>query len=477
MVAALTMTIVLLTSPFDLVRAQGPVLTSLDEMEGDIAGRWRDMAGSAAATLEPDEEIVKDGEQSGRWDPGSGARHIYLAAPDMPTNWHAFGALEMWIHSGKATGAVFAIVVQSENPATEGEDYYRCLVPVDWEGWRFLHLEPRSFLPGRQPVGWRQVDTLRLAIAGWSDLKYVPGTVLRFDALRLAPPTIDPERRVLFEPDTDWCAWWPLNYAVAPAKTGRYVAEWLPGDEAREIANRSVPSDWSGSTHLNLWLHCEDTAGGTLVVRAISDRETTDDRDFYEAVTKTDWDGWRLLSLPLASFERRFEPVGWQSVGELQLALGWTGAPVNDARLCLDDIWLSTRAETEKSWIQRAGPSGQPPPGNVAPTMAAPPADPGGEAGTDSGQPDAELARLVREALEAKQAGDLELAFTKYVAVLLRDAKHVEAHWGLAWVLATKGEGEAALEHFRKVVEFSDNPQQVREAQAAIARLEAEGNR
>ena len=83
--------------------------------------------------------------------------------------------------------------------------------------------------------------------------------------------------------------------------------------------------------------------------------------------------------------------------------------------------------------------------------------------------------QLLKEALEAKRKGDLELAFTKYIAVLLREPESVEAHWGLAWVLASKGEKEAAVEHFRKVAELSSDPARVREANAALARLKAGG--
>jgi Tfp pilus assembly protein PilF len=84
-------------------------------------------------------------------------------------------------------------------------------------------------------------------------------------------------------------------------------------------------------------------------------------------------------------------------------------------------------------------------------------------------------AQLLKEALEAKHKGDLELAFTKYIAVLLKEPQNVEAHWGLAWVLASKGEKEAAVEHFQAVAELSDDSARVKEAKAALARLKAGG--
>ena len=78
-------------------------------------------------------------------------------------------------------------------------------------------------------------------------------------------------------------------------------------------------------------------------------------------------------------------------------------------------------------------------------------------------------------ALAAKREGNLELAFTRYIAVLLRSPDHIEAHWGIAWILAQQGENEAAIEHFQAVVQLSDDPEKIRECNAALARLQQEG--
>jgi len=451
--------------------AQEPTFVSIDEMEDDIAARWHDVGGSAKQTLESDEKVVKEGEASGRWDTDAAAQVVYLAAPDMPTDWEALGALEMWVHSEKPTGAVFAVALYSENPETDGEDYYRCLVPVDWEGWRLLHLEPRSFAVARKPVGWRRIDSLRFAIAGWNDLKQAPGTVLRFDAIRLVKSLSTPERRIIFEPDTDWCAWWPLAYAAAPTKTGRYVSDWYPAEDGASVVNRSVPRDWSGSVYLNLWVYCEATQDMTLRVAAGSDREDTPEKDGYEASVELNWVGWKLVGLPLTGFRRASEPLGWQSIDELRLTAEWPQEAKVAARICLDDMWLSAvqGGEGAPPVTADGGTGGDSAP--VAPTMTAP-----GGNGTKPPLPPAPTpAQLLKEALEAKRKGDLELAFTKYVAVLLKEPQSVEAHWGLAWVLASKGEKEAAIEHFQAVAEQSDDPARVREAKAALARLKAGG--
>ena len=449
------------------VSAQQPAVVALDEMEGLVNRRWKPLASAEGPTLEPDTEVVKDGEQSGRWDPEVGARQMYLDPEGMPTDWASLGALELWVHSEKATGAVFAIAAHSENPDVDGEDYYRCLIPVDWEGWRFLHLEPRSFSVGREPLGWDSIDSLRLAISGWADLKYVPGTVLRFDALRLVAVQPDPERRVLFEPDTDWCAWWPLTYATQPVQTGRYVSEWHPADRRDDVVNRSVPGNWSGSTYLNLWLHSEKNEGSTLLVSAVSDSLDTEQTDGYQAGVELDWEGWRLLTVALTDFLRVSEPRGWHEVDALRLAVRSETALNEDARICIDDIWLSTLAGPAAQ-VADTSPGG----GGAAPTVTAPGGN--GTTGPEPTPPDPEpdIAELLKEALEAKRAGDLELSFTKYITALLHEPDHVGAHWGLAWVLAAKSEKEAACEHFRQVVELSQDPEQVKEAKAALTRLQ-----
>ena len=443
--------------------AEEPAPFTIDDMEGDVAARWHDVDGTGAATLQPDEKVVKQGEISGRWDPGSAATQIVLARKDLPPDWARWGALEMWVHSAKATGAIFAVVLGSENADTHRTEYTRSLVPVDWQGWRLLHLEPRGFCGVPGPVAWRKVESFGFAIGGWKDLQFVPGTVLRFDAVRLVKARQDADRRLLFVPDTDWCAWWPLGYAAEPTKTGRYVSDWTPDVEHLTVSDRSAPGDWSGMSHWNGWLYAEGTKAGTLTITAVSDDPATQGEDAYEATVPADWSGWRLVSVPLSAFTRKGEPAGWQAVDELRFTMAYAGTPPDHPRLCLDGLWLSTTAETEQTWAKWALGSGGLTPGG-APTISAPSRGAGG-----SGDP--EIARLLKEGLAAKRAGNLELAFTRYVAVLLRDPTSVEAHWGLAWVLAAKGEKEAAVEHFQKVVELSTDPQRVREAKEALARL------
>jgi hypothetical protein len=82
------------------------------------------------------------------------------------------------------------------------------------------------------------------------------------------------------------------------------------------------------------------------------------------------------------------------------------------------------------------------------------------------------VAELVASALAAKRTGDLVTAETLLRQALAADSEHVEAHWVLAWVLASTGQREAAREHFLFVAGRMDGTPQAEEARSAMARLE-----
>ena len=111
------------------------------------------------------------------------------------------------------------------------------------------------------------------------------------------------------------------------------------------------------------------------------------------------------------------------------------------------------------------GPPGMPGmpgmPGAAAPGMI------GGEAAVG-----ADAATLVEEAMEAKEAGKSDEAESKFRDALAADLTNEDAHWGLAWVLAQKGETQKAIVEFEEVLGLTIDPERRSEAQQAIDRLE-----
>ena len=117
-----------------------------------------------------------------------------------------------------------------------------------------------------------------------------------------------------------------------------------------------------------------------------------------------------------------------------------------------------------------------PPAAEETPTEAAP-ADEPAEAETE--QEETEPAgptadQLVAEGMAAKRNGDLDGAAGKFREAIQLDAEHVEAHWGLAWTLVEQTERQEAIEHFRRVVELTEEETRKRQARAAIERLQSE---
>jgi len=73
--------------------------------------------------------------------------------------------------------------------------------------------------------------------------------------------------------------------------------------------------------------------------------------------------------------------------------------------------------------------------------------------------------------LELKRAGKFAEAAEALKAAIAADAKHVEAHWVLAWVLVELKDTDGARAEFGKVVELAPGTERAKQAQDAIDRL------
>lgn len=89
----------------------------------------------------------------------------------------------------------------------------------------------------------------------------------------------------------------------------------------------------------------------------------------------------------------------------------------------------------------------------------------------DVAPPEADADTLVAKGTAAKRAGKLNEAASMFQKALDQDPTNVEAHWALAWVLAEEDKNEEAIAHFEQVLDLTDDPEKVWEAQAAIERL------
>lgn len=81
-----------------------------------------------------------------------------------PTDWTPYTTLVMDIYSEKNTGSTFRIAAISDNPETDGQDYYLSSFAVDWTGWKKIVLVTGEgagdFTKSRTPLGWDQITEL-----------------------------------------------------------------------------------------------------------------------------------------------------------------------------------------------------------------------------------------------------------------------------------------------------------------------------
>lgn len=143
--------------------------------------------------LSKDTQTFRGGAASGLWaNHPKTARAVFRG---IPTDWTGYDALEFWMHSEAANGAEIMLIISSENPATDGIDYWSEKFTVDWTGWRHVRLPIRQFGNGsRSPRGWDQVDYLYFTNSGW-DCTPLPDTVVRFDDIVLTRDLCSAELR------------------------------------------------------------------------------------------------------------------------------------------------------------------------------------------------------------------------------------------------------------------------------------------
>lgn len=156
------------------VAAESPVAT-IDAC--DDASLWD--GGAADAT------VKREGAASIRWAHGDSA-HLTLRRP--PGDLTGGSALAFWLHSEVATGSSFMLLLDSENPATDGGDYYMARLTLDFVGWRRVLLPRQAMAAAREPLGWDRIGRLHFAATGWENT-LDPQAVVRIDGLELVDMT------------------------------------------------------------------------------------------------------------------------------------------------------------------------------------------------------------------------------------------------------------------------------------------------
>lgn len=255
-------------------------------------------AGTTGLVLE--RENVKQGQGAVRWKEHT--RITGFSVPNVPRDWSDFNLLRMWLHNAKSVPARFMIIVPSENPVTEGMDYWSYGVRLDFEGWKEIVLPVGGKTGSRSPRGWDEVDGLRFTATGWGNSPHPEADVI-IDEIRLEYDPPRPGPRMTDEQFFD-C----LDLSYQGLAQVRKAVEAGKIDEAKaalleHMRSREEPK-W--------WFDWRERPNQVKPVEGGSEGW-----DYFVTRIKVDWTGWKEVTLPLKSWNAARKPVGWHHINYL----------------------------------------------------------------------------------------------------------------------------------------------------------------
>lgn len=130
----------------------------------------------------PDAKVHKVWPQSICWHHGK-SRSLGLSFAK-PQDWSRYSALALWLHSEKATGSRFVMLLPSENAKTEGADYYSHAMTLDWTGWKRFVMPFVELSAAREPLGWNHITAIQFTASGYGNTPD-PSAVVRLDGVEL----------------------------------------------------------------------------------------------------------------------------------------------------------------------------------------------------------------------------------------------------------------------------------------------------
>lgn len=186
--------------------------------------------------LERSEVQAKSGPSSARWAQMDRTTSVWCA--DIPHDWTGYAHFTLWVYSEKLVPGRFMCIVRSENPETEGDDYWAIAIPLDKAGWRRYGIAIGAAEGARSPRGWDQIDSITFTASGWGNTPN-PEAVVYLDRLELTnefkgpgPLLSDAEFFAMLRPDIP--ALQPTRQAAAVGDYQKAKAELLAYMRARE---------------------------------------------------------------------------------------------------------------------------------------------------------------------------------------------------------------------------------------------------
>ncbi len=280
--------------------------------------------------LESTLDLAREGVQGGLWvDPQTNTRvKTRKARLDLA----AYDSISMLVHSAKADGGTFAVVVKSDSNDTAEGDYYVDYITVNWEGWSEVTLPFNEFESHGKPRGWHRVDEIGFASSGFGMAAESIKADLALDAMSFGggpemtagkdgtAEAMVPEEYADAFGFEDFNVWQGLVPDSEEPREGSYSGRWQDMETNNRIQCRSFPRDLSGYEALQLDIHSLKAGDGEFAVILLSNNETTDGIDYYLMNLPINWAGWKVLTIPLEEMDRIRQPSGFAAIDSLRMA-------------------------------------------------------------------------------------------------------------------------------------------------------------
>ena len=259
------------------------------------------VAGVAGVELVTDN--VKQGTGAIRWRHHDQQSSISL--PAIPADWTGYTVLRMWVYSHAAVPTSVEIIAVSENPETEGADYYGYGKSLNFTGWQEWIFDIGTPGGARSPRGWDEIDKLWITASGWGNTPHPKADLLLDDIhLEYVPPTVGP--RMTDEQFFEALDLTRPELAKVKAAVDQDDLETAKAAFLNHLRERTSPEWWFDYRERPTDVH--PVEGGS------------DGWDYYATRFAVDWTGWKHFTLPLDKFGASRQPIGWHYINYLSFS-------------------------------------------------------------------------------------------------------------------------------------------------------------
>lgn len=146
---------------FDSITCVGEKSGSSEQTGGNqfVLGDFSKEGNIVSAGFPVSDKRTLSGDVSLKWAGADLKRSPIFSS--FPKDWTPYKTIVADIYSEKATNAQMNMIIISQNTETEGDDYYRAVMEVDWVGWKTVTLkigdDSSDFSKSRSPLGWDNV--------------------------------------------------------------------------------------------------------------------------------------------------------------------------------------------------------------------------------------------------------------------------------------------------------------------------------